>query len=398
MIETRIKWNISLYVFIATIASFLISLFLFQLFAAMLIIFWLVEKSKNKSAAYDNICRLFLIFIVVRVISVVFSEFFNSSVHLFYKDAIFFLSFFAMSFYSKLFDEKKRKIIAFAFVIAAMVVAVVGLVKFNLGLVHRAESFSSGYMAYSTYLLAALGFGVLLYNFINEKKFLIVWSAGTGLIIAGIIVSLGRTNIALAVIVVIVSLFFLRVNKWFSFVAVLLTAVIVVISFQTNSKELNNRVEQPTVMSDRDIIWGNAKEIILKFEKPLLGYGPRTFSKIFTKRELLKDKGVNSWHNDYLQLYLETGLLGLLSYLALVFYSLFVSIKYLFKKKASLFEKILLTGSIISITALLLSAVTSGFINSPVIPVVLALFLAIISAIVYPAERVSDRLIAKEEQ
>lgn len=398
MIETRINRNISLYVFIAAITSFLISLFLFQLFAAVLIILWLVEKSKSKSAAYDNICRLFLIFIVVRVFSVLFSEFFNSSVHLLYKDAIFFLSFFAMSFYLKLFDEKKKKIIAFAFVIAAMVVAVVGLVKFNLGLVHRAESFSSGYMAYSTYLLAALGFGMLLYNFIKEKKYVIAWTVGTGLIIAGIIASLGRTNIALAVVVFIVSILFLKINKWFSIAAVLSTAVIVIISFQTNSQELNNRVEQPAVMSDRDIIWENAEEIILRFENPLLGYGPRTFGNIFAKRELLRDKGINSWHNDYIQLYLETGLLGLLSYLALVFYSLFVSIKYLFKKKASLFEKTLLTGSVISVTALLLSGVTSGFINSPVIPVVLAFFLAIISAIVYPAERVSDKLIAKEEQ
>ena len=398
MIETRFNRNISLYVFIAAIASFLISLFLFQLIAAVLIILWLVEKSKSKSAAYDNISRLFLIFIVVRVFSVIFSEFFNSSVHLFYKDAIFFLSFFAMSFYLKLFDEKKKKIIAFAFVIAAMVVAVVGLVKFNLGLVHRAESFSSGYMVYSTYLLAALGPGILLYNFISEKKYVIAWIVGTGLVIAGIIASLGRTNIALAVVVFIVSLLLLKINKWLSIVTVLLTAVIVIISFQANSQELNNRLGQPAVMSDRDIIWGNAKEIIIDFEHPLLGYGPRTFGDIFTNREMLQDKGVNSWHNDYIQLFLETGLLGLLGYLALVLYSLFVSIKYLFKKKTSLFEKTLLTGSTISVTALLLSGITSGFINSPVIPVVLAFFLAIISAIVYPTERVSDKLIAKEER
>jgi len=53
MIETRFNQNISLCVFIAAIASFLLSLFLFQLFAVVLIILWLVEKSKSKRTITD---------------------------------------------------------------------------------------------------------------------------------------------------------------------------------------------------------------------------------------------------------------------------------------------------------------------------------------------------------
>jgi O-antigen ligase len=371
---------------------------LLQIFAVLLLILWLIEKHKNKLAAFDKISVLFLIFIVVRIISVIFSEFPDSSIPLFYKDAIFFLGFFAMSFYLKVFDEKKIKFIVFTFVIAAMVVALIGLIRFNLGIVHRAESFSSGFMAYSMYLLTSLGIGVLLFNFIAKKKYVIAWTAGIGLIISGIIISLGRTNIALAILVFLVSIFFLKINKWFSIVIVALTIMIAVISFQINTQEISSRIEQPVVMSDRDIIWGSAKELFFEFEHPLLGYGPRTFGDIFTDREQLADKGVGSWHNDYIQLYLESGILGLFSYLLLVGYSLFVALKFLIKRKANQFERSILIGLIISTIALLLAAVTSGFINSPIMPVVLAFFLAFISSIVYPVERFNEKLIAEEEK
>ena len=396
MIETRFNPEIPFYIFLAAISTFLISLFLFQIFAVLLILLWLLEKNKNKLLAFDKISFLFFIFIIVRILSVVFSSHTDLSIPLLYKDGIFFLSFFAMCFYLKVFSIKKIKAIAFIFVIAAMSVALVGLIKFNLGLVHRAESFSSGYMAYSLYLLASLGLGLLLYNFINQKIYVFAWTAGIALIISGITASLGRTNIALAVLVLFVSLFFLKINKWFSIVIILFSIIVVFVSFQLNTKELNSRIEQPAMMSDRDIIWGNAQEIILKFEHPLIGYGPRTFDKIFTERDKLQDVNVGSWHNDYIQLYIESGILGLLSYLLMVGFTLFAAFKYLIGTKAKQFEKILLIGSIISVLALLLAAVTSGFINSPLIPVVLAFFLALISAIVYPVEKISDKLIAEE--
>jgi O-antigen ligase len=369
---------------------------LFQIFAVLLIVLWLLEKNKNKLLAFDKISLLFFIFIFIRVLSVIFSDYHDSSIPMLYKDGIFFLSFYSMCFYLKVFSEKKIKIIAFTFVIAAMAVALIGLIKFNLGLVRRAESFSSGYVAYSLYLLACLGFGLLLYNFITKKKYAAAWTAGIAIIFSGIAASLGRTNIVLAVLVFLVSLFHLKINKWFSLGIVLLSVIVVFVSFQLNTKEIKGRIEQPTMMSDRDILWGNAKELISKFEHPLIGYGPRTFDKIFTVRDKLQDVNVGSWHNDYIQLYLESGILGLLSYLLLISFSLFVAFKYLIRKRVRNFERILLTGSMVSIIALILAAVTSGFINSPLIPVVLAFFLALISAIVYPAEKISDKLIAVE--
>ena len=138
MIETSYNYRIPLYVFLATISSFLISLFLFQIFAVLLIVLWLLEKNKNKLLAFDKISLLFFIFIFIRVLSVIFSDYHDSSIPMLYKDGIFFLSFYAMCFYLKVFSEKKIKIIAFTFAIAAMAVALIGRIKVNRGGVHRA--------------------------------------------------------------------------------------------------------------------------------------------------------------------------------------------------------------------------------------------------------------------
>ncbi len=73
-------------------------------------------------------------------------------------------------------------------------------------------------------------------------------------------------------------------------------------------------------MNGRDVIWLDA--VKHASERPLAGFGPRTFHDVFTGREAIRDKEVGSWHNDYLQMYMESGILGLGSFLwvmALVF-------------------------------------------------------------------------------
>ena len=48
-------------------------------------------------------------------------------------------------------------------------------------------------------------------------------------------------------------------------------------------------------------------------QHPLFGFGLRTFPLIFPLQAQLLDQGVGSWHNDYLQVYMESGFVGLLA-------------------------------------------------------------------------------------
>ena len=51
---------------------------------------------------------------------------------------------------------------------------------------------------------------------------------------------------------------------------------------------------------------------------PLVGFGPRTFTEIFPLFQEMPVKGVGSWHNDFLQIYMESGLVGLIALLWLI--------------------------------------------------------------------------------
>jgi len=386
MLSTRYSQNIPFYLFIATICSFLVSLFFFQVFAALLIFLWIFEKNKSKLKAMDKITYLFSVFIFIRILSALFSEFPEASSEMFYKDAIFILGLFTFTYYLKVFDSEKIRVISFAFVIAAAAVALIGLARFIASDVHRAASFTSGYMAFSLYQLAALSFGMMLYPLIKTVKRNIFYSSGVSLLLAGIITSLSRTNVIVAVVIFFTGIFILRISRLYTLGIVVVTALVCWGAFNLNTEELTRRIDTPATMSDRDILLQNAKELFLEFEHPFLGYGPRTFNNVFSKRDLLVDKGVGSWHNDYIQIYMESGFLGLLSYLALIGFVLLTGINFLRKKKPSPDSKALVGGSMLAIAALMIAALTSGFINSPQIAVLLAFFISAVSAFAFPVK------------
>jgi O-antigen ligase len=78
------------------------------------------------------------------------------------------------------------------------------------------------------------------------------------------------------------------------------------------------------VTSGRAVLWSTAWE--MRAEHPLTGFGPRTFRSIFPAFDRLADKGVSSWHNDYVQVYMDSGLVALLPFLALIGIALWASV------------------------------------------------------------------------
>lgn len=376
MTQTRFDIRYPHFLMLATVSSFLLSLVLLQFFLGLLVILWLTEKNSEKKKAFDKVGLLILIFLTVRILSVIFSEYPELSVELLYKDALFYLGFFAMNFYFKAFKAEQVRKTVLVFSIASSVVAVIGLLQFNLSIVERAQSFSSGYSTFSSYLLA--GFAVTLSSRLlyQNKLKLIYWVIASSVILAGIVTSLGRVNIVIAVIIFLSVLIIKRYDIKSVLLIIILSTIISFISFQNNFIQVSQRVEAPAYLSDRDILLNAAKE--LAFEKPLLGFGPRTFDKVFTYRDQLADKGVGSWHNDFIQVYLESGAIGLFAFVFLIIIPLYISFKKL-RKSSSSTEKDLLTGSVTAILALVFSGLTAGFISSPVLAPLFAYLLVTVS-------------------
>jgi len=81
-----------------------------------------------------------------------------------------------------------------------------------------------------------------------------------------------------------------------------------------------------TTSSDRNILWADAWERLL--DHPFLGYGPYTFSHVFDDYDKLTDKLVGGWHNDYLQIPVESGFPSLLALLWVFGSSLYYCFRY----------------------------------------------------------------------
>ena len=373
MPESRFNLNyITLLIGVAS-CTFVISLFLMQILFAIIFILWIVEKNSEKKKVFNSFTFAIILWGVIRIIAVIFSRYPFESIQIFYKDALFYASFFSLQFYFKsMSKEQISKVIKF-FIAGGVLSSLTGIVQFNLHLVNRAQSFSSSYTVFSSYLLTVLP--VLLFlpkNIISEK----IRITSIIIIVTGIITSLGRTNWIIAAMLVFFSLFMKRVSILGFLMIIIIAGLISSISFiNNNNKEIANRMTNPGSPSDRNIIWKGAPELMLKH--PFLGFGPRTFREISPNINEFKDKGIAGWHNDFLQVYFESGIVGLISFLYIIFLIIY------YGKTSFKIKDVCNPGIFLALIGLVLSAFTAGFITSVVLSIVFVFLLTIYDSSVY---------------
>ncbi|MDH3251369.1 MAG: O-antigen ligase family protein, partial [Ignavibacteria bacterium] len=132
-----------------------------------------------------------------------------------------------------------------------------------------------------------------------------LWAALCVLLSAGIILTYNRMHwITLLYSVVVVGI--VRERKAL-LVAVVLGAVSVLLIPSVQERFLQ-LVHLTSHLSDRDILWKGA--FMRAGEHVFVGFGPRSFPDIFPLFGELNDKGIGGWHNDYLQVYMESGIVG----------------------------------------------------------------------------------------
>lgn len=361
--------------------SFVLSLFVMQLAGALLFILWLFEKKDEKRKAFDTITAFILIFGLVRLITIFLSEYPKSSYESLYKEALFYTTATSLPFYLKTLGKKKVIELMLIFILGAAVISIIGSTRFFIGEVERAQSFTSSYTVFSGYLLTAfvtaLFFPKKEDNF-NQQLF---WAVIYSIIFIGLLTSLGRANIAIALLTFLVAIILKRIPVRQIFILIIIVAVGFGVYSIRPSKAIGDRVENITQLSDRDIIWQGAKEIA--FEHPVFGYGPRTFNDAFPLKEKFADKGIGGWHNDFLQIYFESGIVGLISFLILLYVIIKLSINQLRNKKTDAKLKFVSASVLASVIALILSAMVAGFITSVVLSIVFVFLISFVSRIDY---------------
>ncbi|WP_337864895.1 O-antigen ligase family protein [Ignavibacterium sp.] len=379
LIKSRYSEKI-IFTFLSILAvSFVLSLFVMQLAAALLFILWLFENKSEKKKAFDSITAFIFVFGLVRLITIFLSEYPQSSYESLYKEALFYTSAVAIPFYLKTLEKKKVIELMFVFILGAVIISIIGSTRFFIGEVERAQSFSSSYTVFSGYLLTA--FVSALFFPKKNKNFsqILLWSVVYSILFLGIFTSLGRANTAIAILFFIISLLLKQIPLKQFVVLVIIGAIGFGVYTIRPSETIGQRVENITYLSDRDIIWQGAKEISLRH--PLFGFGPRTFQQAFPFKEKFADKGIGGWHNDFLQIYFESGLLGLLSFLLLLFVIIKTSVNQIRNKKTDAEFKFLSASVLASVISLILSAMVAGFITSVVLSIVFVFLISFLSRI-----------------
>jgi O-antigen ligase len=365
--------NLPYFLIMASVCSF-VSIFLLQIFIGLLGIMWLFEKNSEKRKAFDLLSWVIIVFGTVRLIAIIFSEYRSISIEALSKEVLFYFSFFSLNYYLRMLTEEKRLNLIGGFVAAGILVSLSGILLFNFRKVYRAESFSAGSMVFSFYLLAILPVLIFHRRYPENKKHYYIWLAGLIIILTGIITAQGRTSILIAFIIILTGIILKKINIK-SFVLISLFVFICsVISFYNNPYLFSKRIEDPVYLSNRDVLFKGAGLIF--YNHPFLGNGPRTFRVIFPIDNELKKEDAG-WHDDFLQVYFESGILGVAAFLTLIFVVYYSGMKiYRNCRKRS----DLLLGLLFSEICFFLSALTSGFITSVYLSIIFAFIISIVNS------------------
>lgn len=141
----------------------------------------------------------------------------------------------------------------------------------------------------------------------------------------------------------------------------------IIIDYKTiTSINDKSALEKSSIGSERIFIWTRSMDYV--FKRPLFGFGPDTFDKVFkmTPEEALHHFGstniyVDKAHNEYLQILITLGFPALILYLLFLFEIVFKSVRKLVNNKDNMLTCILLSG--------ILSYIIQAFFNISVVSV-----------------------------
>ena len=372
LIKSKYSNKVIMTLILLTVSTMLLSLFLLQIFISILFLLFLFDFYQSKKKTFDIFSKLVLVFLLVRITTSFFSENPSESYSALVREIYFYLSFFSFSLFLKTLSEESLKKIITWFYNFGVIVAILGIAKFISG-VPRAESITSGPATFATYLTIVLA--VLLFKSLEEGEENKTWIK-QALVFSGIFLVLARTHIAIALLLFLTGIVFKKI-KFSSFMkTLLLTAVVSSVAIFSNSYYFNVRKDDPMSYSNRDVIWGGALK--LNGEHPILGFGPGSFKGVFPDWNILMDKGVSNWHSEWIQMYIESGVLGLSISLIIAGFVFYMYAK----RRNSLSSSKLLTPIFAGLVTLYLSSVTNCILYSIIPSILFGFLLAFYSRVI----------------
>lgn len=401
---------------------------IFRSLVALMLLFWIIKSIEEKKITFNKSALpiAVLIFLAINIFSTITSinpeiSFWGThdrmeGLFTFLHLIIFFLL--AASFIKRKGQTKK--------IIKAMVLASVPIAIHAILQHYNIDFFKSishvGKRSYSTlgnalhlgaYLVFVIPFTLFL--ILEKSKKLKVWNYKIPLlvlILALQILALLFTQTRSAWLAILISMLFFsflwaikQKSKKGGLALAIIIALIVLVSvslFSSNNflnlpkenkylKRVASAFDLENVSNaQRILVWENTLEIIKK--RPFLGYGPEMFAYALSKNyppELTKfpEPYFDRAHNHFLDMGINTGFLGIISFLSIIFLFYFYQLKIFRKSQDQTWQLFSISAS----TAVLAYLIQNQFsFNSPVILVYFYLFLGITASV--------DKFLAEEEQ
>ena len=305
------KWvnRVTEYLFYLFFASLIFSNTLAQGCAVILIFLWLFRWIATRRFVKTPLDVPVILYLLVRAISCFGSiDMVRSFGEL--RSGIFFsLIYFAITNFSKTEDDDSVLYRNIAILIyAGAIAALFGIIFFFVlhGTV-KAQSTAGGITRFAEYSMIALclSFALAHERRIFPKRFLAFITIG--MLTGGLILAQQRAQ-WLGIIPVAFIIGFKR-ERWMLGYIIAVSGGLTLF-LRTIRSRLQTFSHLLSYTTGRLDIWHGARTLL--FKRPILGFGPRTYPVI---SPVLKDRG--TWHSDYLQTYMDSGILGLVSYLFL---------------------------------------------------------------------------------
>ena len=329
-------------------ASMIFSIALVQVAFAVAAAAWVwgIVASKGKSFRRTPLDIPLLAFVAARCAAIPLSIDPALSLPALHKEIVFYLLFFVVT-HAIRFDAMEEEITVLwkITVAAAVIAALYGSVKYLVGAEARASSSTSGYYTLGLYLSLVLPLALFSGGRRGFLESRVAWIASCLAIAAGIIFTFDRLHwVGMAAAIVIAGI--VRERK------LILGFVVVMVILAVSVPDIAHRLLQLAAVgsntSGRDVLWRGAW--MLAGQHPVFGFGLRTFPAIFPLRDMLADPGIGSWHNDYVQVYMDSGLTALVC-LAIVIAAVYRQAWKAFRSGClTPGERNILAGSLVSLT------------------------------------------------
>ena len=363
------------YCLIAYTASDIFSIAIVQIFAGVLLVLFVLKKiiSANFSFQKNPVNIPLLVFILTRIISVFLSINPEESIPSLYKEVIFYFVFFVLVNEIDINNRQRVKLILQIVISTGLIATLYGISVYVFVHHERISSTASGYYTLGMYLTACLAISLLTGRTeIFPKRYL--WWITNLIFMAGILLTLDRAHwVAMSFAVI-----FAGILKERKFLVVYLVILVISILAVPSLLDRITLALRQMDFSERGLIWKGA--YVLMWKHPLFGFGTETFTGIFPFYDYMYDKGVSSWHNDFIQIYIESGLVCLISYIYLIviiYKKSFQALKKFGGINKGLQEEIL-PGLLLAFTAFIFS----GFLLDPITRMLFILIISLIALIV----------------